>query len=337
MRPILWLVLLLGAARAGADSLALSLDTPSTDALGWARVSGQVVVPGEAPLDLLLAVDTSHSTAACPAELRGWRRWLGWLLPRRPQPPGALEREIARGLDALASLDPAHARAGVVAFAGDHEPRTPDAWVAAPLGKLEDARRALHALLARGSRGATNRIEGLELARAELLGEIGAHSRARAGARRVLMVLTDGVGIHPLHPDPREALALLRSAEARVAEAGIELGPPPLRGSAELAEIRVLDARSGAPAGAAQLAGNRFEALVRLSPGPNRLEVRALTRSGARTRRALELIWDPSVPAAPRSPARLRAHNDLLARHLRALRARPVAARLEIEAEAAPH
>jgi hypothetical protein len=342
-------IALLGAASARAGDapppLALSIDPPATGPLGLALVSGRVSA-NPAPVDLMLAIDTSHSTAARGAPPRGWRYWLARLFARRePAPPSALSDEIARAHAALAQLDARTDRAGVVALAGDLDPRTLDARVAAPLGELAAARAALDALLARGSSGTTNLIDAVELARAEL------QTNARGGARRALLLLTDGVDVHPLHPDPEEAGALLQGAVARAAAGGIEVEVASLSeaaarpgtlgavsGDAELAELGVRNARSGAEATAARISGERFAALVQLAPGSNALEIRVRTRAGEEIRGALEVSWNPARQDARSDPELLRAQNALLAAHLRALRARRGPTRsLQIEALASTH
>jgi hypothetical protein len=366
----------LSGVRARADAatplLGLSIDIPSSgapigDPLGLALVSGRVIEagPGSAGLDLMLAIDTSHSTARAAGSRRGWRRWLARLLPWRtaPAPESALDIEVERALELLESLEAGSSRVGVVAFAGDHDPRTSDAWTAAALGERDSARRALHDLSRRGASGGTNLIDALERARVELLGEPGAESRARPDARRALALLTDGTGVHPLHPEPREARALLRRAAARLCAAGVELdvialseqpaldaiaeaggrvhtarGLPAPLDPTDRAEVALRNATSGARASAAQLPDGRFAALVPLAPGANAIEIRARSRSGLEARTRLDLVWSPGA-WKPDPPQLLRIRNDLLAAHLRALRARRSPLRqLAIEAsDAAGH
>jgi hypothetical protein len=93
-----------------------------------------------------------------------------------------------------------------------------DAWLEVPLtfdyGKVD---RALTAVLARGANGATNYAAGLRLAITELAGLPGALSTPRAGARRIVLFLTDGMPTLPIGKgsisDPGDVEAAVRAAE----------------------------------------------------------------------------------------------------------------------------
>jgi hypothetical protein len=357
---------LAGESEAGLE---LRIDAPPDgaivgDPLGLALVSGRVELRGAARgLDLVLAIDTSHSTSLSmePAR-RGWRRWLAWLLPRREAATQALAVEVARALELLSRLDPCTSRVGVVAFAGDRDPATPDAWVEAELGEIEAAREALRDLERRGPRGATNLVDALELARIELLGELGAVSLARPGVSRAVLLLTDGADVDPLHLDPAEARERLRRAVASLRAAGVQVEAvalatrpraealegltaaggrwlPVLEASAllaapEVAAVEVRHLGSGGVQAAALLPGGAFAALVPLAAGPNRLEVRAHTRSGLEARRDLAIAWSAAAPTSPTPVSLLPARTALLASHLRALRAARAQRRsVEIEGE----
>lgn len=353
-----------GSSTAAGESptdLVLSIDSPQTEGkigapLGLALVTGRARTSEVRALDLVIALDTSHSTAArARSGARGWRHWLAWLLGPVPEAaaPSPLESGIGRALALLDALGGSSARVGVVAFAGT-------ASTAAPLGDAAAARVALRSLSRRGSSGATNLIDALERARIELCGELGAASRARAGARRVAVLITDGVDVHPLYPDPQEARALLRTSAARLHAAGVELelvatahAADPVRAgiaeaggsvrapdaaleslqASDAALISIRNSSSGSLAHARAGSDGRFAALVQLQPGANRLEIRARIRSGPETARVLELVWNPSGPDPELPLALLRIRNQLLAGHLHALHARSRTRALSIAPE----
>jgi hypothetical protein len=221
----------------------------------------------------------------------------------------------------------------------------------------------LHDLLRRGPSGSTNLIDALDLARAELLGELGAESRARPGARRALLLLTDGCDVHPLHPDPQEARALLGEATSRVVAAGVRVaaiavGPAAsgatlagladaggrwLSASTALAgldygdgtAVAVRNTSSGVDQPAEPLPDGRFAALVPLNAGLNRLEVRTRSRSGLAAHSELDVYWSPTAPASVTPVDLLSVRGDLLAARLRALHA-GTRRRKRLELEAAP-
>jgi hypothetical protein len=125
-----------------------------------------------------------------------------------------------------------------------------------------------------------------------------------------------------------------------IAEAGGQLHPegalPVLLDHADAAEVALRNSTSGALASAARLPDGRFAALVPLAPGANAIEIRARSRSGLEAQTRLDLVWSPGA-WTPDPLHLVRIRNDLLAAHLRALRARrsPLR-RLAIEASDTP-
>jgi len=112
-----------------------------------------------------------------------------------------LAAQIKAGRSLLSGLESGRVRVGVVSFSGDIDPstgrrRSPnqvDARVEQPLttdyGAVE---RALEAIGLRGPHGGTNMEAGIKLALRELAGLSGARSSPRQGAKRVMLLLTDG-------------------------------------------------------------------------------------------------------------------------------------------------
>ncbi|MDH3685640.1 MAG: VWA domain-containing protein [Myxococcales bacterium] len=190
--------------------------------------------------DVMLVIDVSESTRAASGTDVDADGAIGVnpafeLLPPGAYPPGVhstdpqdtvLHAEILAARALVESLDASRVRVGVLSFAGEVDPTTGrrkrmdqrDAWLEVPLtfdyGKVD---RALTAVLARGANGATNYAAGLRLAITELAGLPGALSSPRAGARRVVLFLTDGMPTLPIGKgnisDAGDVEAAVRAAE----------------------------------------------------------------------------------------------------------------------------
>jgi hypothetical protein len=142
-----------------------------------------------------------------------------------------LAAEVQAAKSLLTGLDPARVRVGVVSFAGEIDPsngrrRSPnqvDAYLEQELTH-DYARvdRALDAVVLRGSSGGTNMEAGIKMAVRELAGLSGAVSRPKVGAKRAILLLTDGKPSLPFGrgnvEDPEDDEAVI--AAARLARAG---------------------------------------------------------------------------------------------------------------------
>lgn len=229
-----------GRADAGADELRLLIDAPQpeaqiADAEGRVFVSGRAVARAgpSGELDVIVVVDTSKSTAA-PAgtDVDGDGRLgtemgarhipvLGRLLDLRSDDPGdsILAAEVSAARTLLEQLDAGHVRVGVVAFSGDGDPATRDAFTAVPLTeRYEKVVHGLERLLAEGPHGRTNLSAGIAAAALELSGSLAALSEPRPEAKRVILFMTDG---EPTLPVPRDSAknARLTIEAARAAAA----------------------------------------------------------------------------------------------------------------------
>jgi hypothetical protein len=135
----------------------------------------------------------------------------------------AAEVRAARAL--VEGLDEGRVRVGVISFSGEMNPMTgermrwdqQDAWLEVPLtGSRKRAVAAVEAILARGPHGGTNFAAGVRLAVRELAGLSGAKSQPRAGAKKVILFLTDGLPTFPIGtgsvPDPGDTEAALSAA-----------------------------------------------------------------------------------------------------------------------------
>ena len=135
----------------------------------------------------------------------------------------AAELEGARSL--LVGLDPERVRVGVVSFSGEFHPGTgrraslhqSDARLEIPLTSDYSAVEAtLAAIGARAPHGGTNMEAGVKLALRELAGLGGAKSQPRRGAKRVILLLTDGKPSLPFGAanveDPEDIEAVINAA-----------------------------------------------------------------------------------------------------------------------------
>jgi len=182
----------------------------------WVTVTGRARGPQGEPttgFDVMLIIDTSGSTAAPSRGVLGSIGWggIGGGGIRLPKPlvrESILAAEVTAALNFLAQVDGARTRLGVVTFAEAYEGTgTANALVVQPLTFDQRAvRSALLRVLARGSDGGTDMAAGLRLAVRELLGLQGAASPPRPEARKVGLLLTDGVpslpfgGGHEMEP-----------------------------------------------------------------------------------------------------------------------------------------
>ena len=143
-----------------------------------------------------------------------------------------LGAEILAAVRLLGALDPARVRVGVVSFSGFVDPGSgklradqPSALMEQPLtDDYEAVSRALQAVQLRGSSGGTDMQAGLKTAIRELAGLEGAVSEGRPGARRVILLLTDGLPSLPFGQvnvaDPEDIEATIAAGQL-AAEAGI--------------------------------------------------------------------------------------------------------------------
>lgn len=180
----------------------------------WVKVTGRArdttPQPTRAPADVMIVIDTSGSTSN-PSGLRVDREGkiissksgsgLGWLLGSS----SILDAEVAAAIQLLGVSDRTTTRVGVITFAGAYDFLTgygvqgsKNAWLHQPLTFDYEA---IHATLldvrGRGSDGGTDMAAGLRLAIRELLGLEGAQSQPRPDARKVVLLMTDGMPTLP--------------------------------------------------------------------------------------------------------------------------------------------
>jgi len=219
-----------------AAELRLSLETPReaqsiADSDGEAFVAGRalVVEPRAEQFDLVVVIDTSRSTAAPSGADVDGDGYLGASRQGRrfdgtcdDWGDTVLAAQILATRTLLSQLDPGTTRVGIVTFSGDEDPSTPDAVRLAPMTRdyahLGDV---LDYLLGHRPRGKTNIAEAVTTAASELLGSPGARSRARDGATRIVLLMTDGQPTLPQNRGEARGAALVAAQEA--ADAGVRV------------------------------------------------------------------------------------------------------------------
>ena len=370
--------------------LRLTLDSPTNgsvigDPTGMAFVAGQALALfGEyQTFDIIFVVDTSDSTAepsgadidgnGVIGEKRG-AKYLGVLgrilpLPNNDSGDSVLAAEIAGCRVLLSQLDPRTTRVGVVAFAGDSDALTPDAYTEVPLttdfAKVE---RGLDAIFRRGPAGMTNMVSAVNLATIELLGTQSAYSQKRDGARRVIMFLTDGQPTLPLENSELQNAKMAIQQAVRAAKFDIRIetfaigeealsepvvvvemarvsngvftpvrNPKDLRAVFEdvsFSSIERLEIRNKTTGKMADYVqpnpDGSFSALLAMNEGKNLVEVYARSTDGTEGRREVTVNFLAGASPQALSPRLLGQRNRLLENRLLDLQRRNV----EIQAEA---
>ena len=370
--------------------LLLSIESPANnqvigDPSGMAFMSGKALaLYGEyQTFDIVFVVDTSESTAepsgadidgnGVVGERRGakYLSVLGRFLPLPNSDDGdsVLAAEIAGCRVLLSQLDPRTTRVGVVAFAGDNDALTPDAYTEVPLttdyAKVE---RGLDAIYRRGPKGMTNMVSAVNLATIELLGTQSAYSTKRDGARRVIMFLTDGFPTLPLENSELQNAKMAIQQAVRAAKFDIRIdtfaigeealsqpvvvvemarvsngvftpvrNPKDLRAVFEdvsFSSIERLEVRNKTTSKMADYVipnpDGTFSALVGMGEGKNTLEVYARSTDGTEGRREVTVNFLAGAQAQELSARELAERNRLLENRLLDLQRRNV----EIQAEA---
>ncbi len=206
-----------------------------------AFVQGNVAALGarEHLFDVMLVLDISQSTGVASGTDIDGDGEVG--IDPRELPPGifskgtlssdpedsVLHAEIRAAEALLRELNPERVHLGLVTFSGDFDPSTGrrrradqvDAWLEVPLtGDHAWIRSAMHGVLTRGPRGATNFAEGIRLAVRELAALPGAQSRPRPEAKKMVLFLTDGA---PTFPVGRASVVDEGDVEAAVGAAAL--------------------------------------------------------------------------------------------------------------------
>jgi len=373
-----------------APELRLGIDTPANGAVigdpaGMAFVAGNALaLYGEyQTFDIIFVIDTSDSTAepsgadidgnGVIGEKRG-AKYLSILgtvlpLPNSDKADSVLAAEIMGCRVLLKQLDPRTTRVGLVAFAGDSDALTPDAYTEVPLTTdFNKVERGLDAIYRRGPKGMTNMVTAVNLATIELLGTQSAYSVKRDGAKRVIMFLTDGQPTLPLESSQLQNAKMAIQQAVRAAKFDIRIdtfaigedalsepvvvvemarvsngvftpvrNPKDLRAVFEdvsFSSIERLEVRNKTTGKMAEYVvpnpDGTFSALVPMNTGKNTVEVYARSTDGTEGKREVSVSFLAGADPQELSPRLLGQRNRLLENRLLDLQRRNV----EIQAEA---
>ena len=244
------------AATDGAAPVQITISSPGDgevvrNKVTMAPVRGRARSGSGAPtdFDVMLAIDVSHSTRY-PSGIDVDRDGEVAINPEQELvPPGTypdgtvcsdaddtiLAAEILAARHLLEVLDAEQTRVGVLVFSGAVDPATGervsaeqrDALLKIPLTHdFEAVSSVLDEILEEGSYGATNFAAAIQLGVVELAGLTRSYSEPRPGARKVVLLLTDGVPTFPFgkatSPDPEDTEAAI-SASRLAHRAGITI------------------------------------------------------------------------------------------------------------------
>jgi hypothetical protein len=368
--------------------LMLEVETPSPgtvvgDPSGLAFIAGRALaLYGEyQTFDIIFVVDTSESTSAPSGAdidgdgtigVRRGEKFLSILgrvlpLPNSDDGDSILAAEVLAVRTLVGQLDPRTTRVGLVAFSGDNDALTPDAYTEVPLttdySKID---RGLDSLQRRGPKGLTNMVSAVSTATIELLGSQSAYSTKREGSKRVIMFLTDGQPTLPLENSQLQNAKMAIQQAVRAAKADVRIDtfaigeealsepvvvvemarvtsgvftpvrhPKDMRAIFEevsFSDIEKLEVRNKTRG---QVADNliinpdgSFSALVTVTEGENVLEVYARSTDGTESRREVPVKFLAGAKPAELSPRLLAQRNRLLENRLLDLQRR----RVEIQA-----
>ncbi len=384
----------LGAGVVAADEaerpdLTLAITSPANGAVigdpgGMTFVSGKALaLYGEfQTFDIVFVIDTSESTSAPSGAdvdgdgkvgVRRGGKFLGIFgkvlpLPTTDMGDSVLAAEVAGVRVLLEQLDPRTTRVGIVAFGGDQDPLTPDAYTVVPLTTdYGRARKGLDDILSEGPRGMTNMVTAVNLAAVELMGTQTAYSERRTGSKRIMMFLTDGIPTLPIDSSKMQnaRMAIQQAVRASRLQIRIDtfaigedaLSEPvvvvemarvtggvftPVRNPGDLravfenvtfAEIRDLQVRNKTNGKVADYlsknADGTFSALLPMEEGENVLEVYARSTNDTEARKSIRVVFLPNAKVQELSPRLVAQRNRLLENQLLDLQRR----RLQIETE----
>ncbi len=195
---------------------------------GLGFVAGRATSEAARLLDVVLAIDTSDSTEMPSGVDIDGDGVVGTERTTRPvssdEGDTVLAAEVAASRALITQLDPRTTRVGVVSFAGDNDPMTPDAVAAVPLtSDFAEADAGLAKLQRKGPLGMTNMVSAINTSTIELIGTESARSEKRAGARRVMVFLTDGQPTLPIEKAQLQNAKMTVQQAVRSARFGIRI------------------------------------------------------------------------------------------------------------------
>jgi hypothetical protein len=375
--------------------LQVSVETPEENAVvgdpgGMAFLAGKALAHfGEfATFDIMFVIDQSESTSSpSGADVNGDgevdERTCGNVPPMlglfgsivgacRSSKDSILAAELLAVRTLLKQLDPRTTQVGVVAFSGDGDPLTADAYVASPLTtEYEKVERALEEIEDLGPQGRTNMQAGVQVATLELIGSQSAYSKPQEGAAKIMLFLSDGMPTLPLEQSMHQNRRLAIEAATKAAKFNIRIdtygiGPEALSQpvvvvemarvsdgiftpvmqprdlqsifeSVNFSDIQQLRIRNKTNNRDAEYtlrnADGTFSALLEMVEGPNAVEVYARSTDGTEQTRVVNLKFLSDADVQALSPALLAQRNRLMANRLADLREKSLAVEAQRDEE----
>jgi hypothetical protein len=399
----------LGSAQVGTDvaatstsmaprdkpKLEVAIETPEPNAVvgdpgGMAFIAGKALAHyGEfSTFDIMFVIDQSESTSTpSGADINGDGKvddrtcdgvppmlgLFGSIVGAcRSSKDSILAAELLAVRTLLKQLDPRTTQVGVVAFSGDGDPLTADAYVSAPLTtEYSKVEKALKEIESMGPQGRTNMQAGIQVATLELIGSQSAYSKPQQGAQKIMLFLSDGMPTLPLEQSMHQNRRLAIEAASKASKLGIRIdtygiGPEALQqpvvvvemarvtdgiftpvvqprdlqsifeqvNFSEIDQLRITNVKTGKDAEyVLRNADGTFSALLDMSEGPNEVEVYAKATDGTEQRTRIALQFLKDGTAQDLSPSLLAQRNRLMQNRLADLRQRSIAVQTERDEE----
>jgi hypothetical protein len=375
-------------AEAQRPRLQLRIDSPEPGAVvgdpgGMSFIAGRALAThGDfRTFDLIFVIDQSQSTAVpSGGDVNGDGKIETHLCPGVPAILGllgslvgvcstskdsVLAAELLAVRTLLKQLDPRTTQVGVVAFSGDGDPYTDDAYVSCALtAEYAKVGQALDEIAAMGPQGRTNMQDAVQLAALELIGSPGAHSKPQRDSQKVMLFLSDGTPTLPIEQGLKQNGRLAIEAAVEAAQFGVRIDSYGIGAEAlaqpvvlvemarvtdgiftpvsrprdlqsifeqvsfsEIDELRITNQTNQAEAQyVLRNADGTFSALLEMVPGENTLEVFARATDGSEQSRSVRVQFLSDAQFEPLSPQLLDQRNRLMENRLSDLRQRRLSA-----------
>jgi hypothetical protein len=379
----------------GRPRLQVSIETPEENAVvgdpgGMAFLAGKALAHyGEfSTFDIMFVIDQSESTSSpSGADVNGDgevdERTCAGVPPMlglfgsivgacRNSKDSILAAELLAVRTLLKQLDPRTTQVGVVAFSGDGDPLTADAYVASALTtEYEKVVRALDEIEDVGPQGRTNMQAGVQVATLELIGSQSAYSKPQEGAAKIMLFLSDGMPTLPLEQSMHQNRRLAIEAATKAAKFNIRIdtygiGPEALSQPVVVVEmarvtngiftpvmqprdlqsifeqvnfsdidrLRIANKTNKSEAEyVMRNADGTFSALLEMQQGFNTVEVYARSTDGSEQTRTLRLNFLADGQVQELSPALLAQRNRLMQNRLADLREKSLAVEAQRDEE----
>jgi hypothetical protein len=384
-----------GAQPGDAPRLQVSVETPEEGAVvgdpgGMAFIAGKALAHyGEfETFDIMFVVDQSESTSSpSGADVNGDGkvddRACGGVPPMlglfgsivgacNSSKDSILAAELSAVRTLLTQLDPRTTQVGIVAFSGDGDALTADAYVSSPLtSDFDKVKKALEEIENLGPQGRTNMQAGVQVATLELIGSQSAYSKPQKGSQKIMIFLSDGMPTLPLEQSMHQNRRLAIEAANKASKFGIRIdtygiGPEALSqpvvvvemarvtngiftpvlqprdlqsifeqvNFSDIAELKIRNRTKKSEADyVLRNADGSFSALLEMDQGKNDIEVYARSTDGSEQTRKITLNFLTDGQVQQLDPRLLAQRNRLMQNRLADLRDRRIAVQAERDEE----